>query len=63
MLWSSGNDKKIKKWKIPPKWFNDNVYFYSQEIEEKKNKKNIFNFGIDNDYSSSDEDDLNGWSK
>lgn len=63
VLWSSGNDKKIKKWKIPPKWFNDNVYFYSQEIEEKKNKKNIFNFGIDNDYSSSDEDDLNGWSK
>ena len=63
ILWSSGGDKKIKKWKIPDKWFNEVIYFYSYNFEEKKNKKDIFDFGENNDNDSSDEDELNGWSK
>lgn len=63
ILWSSGNDKKIKKWKIPEKWFNEERYFFSFDSEEKKNKKNIFDSEEDNDNISSEEDDLNGWSK
>ena len=63
ILWSSGGDKKIKRWKIPDKWFNEDIYFYSKNFEEKKNKKDIFDFGENNDNDSSDEDELNGWSK
>lgn len=63
ILWSSGNDKKIKKWKIPEKWFNEERYFFSFDSEEKKNKKNIFDSEEDNNNISSEEDDLNGWSK
>ena len=63
ILWSSGNDKKIKKWKIPEKWFNEDIYLYSHNLEEKKNKKDFFNLEGNDDNISSDEDELNGWSK
>ena len=64
ILWSSGNDRKIKQWKIPEKWFNQDIYLYSFNFEEKKNRKDFFNLEEnDDDDISSDEDELNGWNK
>ena len=63
ILWSSGNDKKIKKWIFPEKWFNEDIYLFSSNYKEKKNKKNLFDFDDTEDNISSDEDELNGWSK
>ena len=63
ILWSSGEDKKIKKWKIPDKWFNEDIYLYSYNLEEKTIKKDIFDSEENNDNDNSDEDELNGWSK
>ena len=63
VLWSSGDDKKIKMWKLPEKWFDDEIYLYSFSYEEKKSKKNIFDLGDNIDNISSDEDEMNGWSK
>ena len=63
ILWSSGDDKKIKMWKLPEKWFDDEIYLNSFNNEEKKSKKNIFDLGENIDCISSDEDEMNGWCK
>ena len=63
VLWSSGDDKKIKKWKFPDKWFNEEIYLFNSNYEEKKTKKNIFDLGESEGNISSDEDELKGWSK
>ena len=63
ILWSSGDDKKIKKWIFPNKWFNEDIYLFSTNLKEKKNKKNLLDFDDSENNISSDEDELNGWSK
>ena len=63
LLWSSGDDKKIKKWIFPKKWFNEDIYLFSFNLKEKKNKKNLLDFDDAENDISSDEDELNGWSK
>lgn len=62
-LWSCGEDRTIKKWRIPEKWFKDDIYLYIDffNFNENQNKNNIFDIK-DNDSISSDEDELNGWS-
>lgn len=62
-LWSCGDDKTIKKWKIPEKWFKEDIYLYNDffDFNENKNQNNIFDIK-DNDSISSDEDELNDWS-
>ena len=63
ILWSCGNDKKIIQWKIPEKWFNDDIYLFSGNYEEKKHKKDYLDIREnDDDNISSDEDEFNGWS-
>ena len=63
ILWSFGEDKYIKKWKIPEKWFKDNIYLYSNisNFNENKKQNNIFE-DKDDDSISSEEDELNRWS-
>ena len=63
VLWSCGDDKIIKKWKIPEKWFDKDLYLYLNNINynEKQKENKIFDNG-DNDSISSDEDNLNNWS-
>ena len=62
-LWSCGGDKTIKKWKLPEKWFKEDIYLYNDffNFNENQNQNNIFDIK-DNDSISSDEDELNGWS-
>ena len=63
LIWSCGDDKIIKKWKIPEKWFKEDIYLYmnNSNFNGKINEKNFL--GVeDNDSISSDEDELNGWS-
>ena len=62
-FWSCGGDKAIKKWKLPEKWFKEDIYLYNDffNFNESQNKNNIFDIK-DNDSFSSDEDELNGWS-
>ena len=61
ILWSCGNDKKIIKWKMPDKWYNDKILFSNNYYEVKKYKKKSFDIRENEDFSS-DEDELNGWS-
>ena len=53
-LISGGNDKCLKIWKIPEKWWN--FENYNKELKKINNKNNNNESDI-----SSDEDELNGW--
>lgn len=60
-LLTCGDDKKIKIWKIPEKWFKEDKYLYANNYNDKQNNNIIFD--VDEYESiSSDEDELNGWS-
>jgi WD40 repeat protein len=63
LIWFCGDDKIIKKWKIPKKWYKENIYLYMNNMNfNGKMKQNNFLDLEDNDSISSDEDELNGWS-
>ena len=63
LIWFCGDDKMIKKWKIPKKWYKENIYLYMNNMNfNGKMKHNNFLDLEDNDSISSDEDELNGWS-
>ena len=61
LLWTCGDDKIIKKWKIPRKWFKEDIYLYNIDFNDKQNENKIFDLE-EKDSISSDEDELNGWS-
>ena len=64
ILWTCGDDKIIKIWKIPEKWFKEeNNLFIKNNINlDEKQKENKILDLEENESISSDEDELNGWS-
>ena len=65
ILITASKDKLIKSWRIPNKWFNDDIRkFEENEIKNMNDTMAMLklqkNLKDDEDYNS-DEDSLNGW--
>ena len=61
-LWTCGEDKFLIKWKIPEKWFKEDIYFYINNIDFEEKKNHNILYTEEDDSISSDEDELIGWS-
>ena len=63
LLWTGSKDKRIKIWRLPEKWLNDDVEdFEKKEIKNYTEKIAIMKINTkERDSDDSDNDDLNGW--
>ena len=63
LLWTGSKDKRIKIWRLPEKWLNDDVEdFEKKEIKNYTEKIAIMKINTkEQDSDDSDNDDLNGW--